>query len=184
MMTGSVCKGKFRRSAPITIVMGICFAMPGAVAPLRAQEGATARAIVTVTSKSAEDVTTVPRQSITVLQNRKLQDVTGWVPLRGARSGLQLVVLLDDSARGSLGLQLNDLRSFVVGLPPTTQVAIGYMRNGTAVMVQNFTSDHEAAAKSFRLPAGTAGGNGSPYFCLSDLIKRWPGGETNVRRTL
>lgn len=182
MMTGSVCKGKFRRSAPITIVMGICFAMPGAVAPLRAQEGGTARAIVTVTSKSAEDVTTVPRQSITVLQNRKLQDVTGWVPLRGARSGLQLVVLLDDSARGSLGLQLNDLRSFVVGLPPTTQVAIGYMRNGTAVMVQNFTSDHEAAAKSFRLPAGTAGGNGSPYFCLSDLIKRWPGGETNVRR--
>ena len=182
MMTRSVCKGKLGRSAPITIVMGICFAMLGALAPSRAQEGATARAIVTVNSKSAEDAATVPRQSISVLQNRKLQDVTGWVPLRGARSGLQLVVLLDDSARGSLGLQLNDLRSFVVGLPPATQVAIGYMRNGTAVMVQNFTSDHEAAAKSFRLPAGTAGGNGSPYFCLSDLIKRWPGRETNVRR--
>ena len=181
-MTCSAGKVKLRRSTPITIVMGICFAMLGAVAPSRAQEGATARAVVTVNSKSAEDVTTVPQQSISVLENRKLQDVTGWVPLRGARSGLQLVVLLDDSARSSLSLQLNDLRSFVVGLPPTTQVAIGYMRNGTAVMVQNFTSDHEAAAKSFRLPAGTAGGNGSPYFCLSDLIKRWPGREANVRR--
>jgi hypothetical protein len=181
-MTCSAGKVKLRRSTPITIVMGICFAMLGAVAPSRAQEGATARAVVTVNSKSAEDVTTVPQQSISVLQNRKLQDVTGWVPLRGARSGLQLVVLLDDSARSSLSLQLSDLRSFVVGLPPATQVAIGYMRNGTAAMVQNFTSDHEAAAKSFRLPAGTAGGNGSPYFCLSDLIKRWPGREANVRR--
>jgi hypothetical protein len=181
-MTCSAGKVKLRRSTLITIVMGICFAMPGAVAPSQAQEGATARAVVTVNSKSAEDATTVPQQSISVLQNRKLQDVTGWVPLRGARSGLQLVVLLDDSARSSLSLQLNDLRGFVVGLPPATQVAIGYMRNGTAAMVQNFTSDHEAAAKAFRLPTGTAGGNGSPYFCLSDLIKRWPGRETNIRR--
>lgn len=177
-----VRKGKLSRIALIAPVMGIWFAIVGALTPSHAQEGATARAVVTVNSKAAEDVTTVPQQTITVLQNRKLQDVTGWVPLRGARSGLQLVVLLDDSSRGNLGLQLNDLRSFVVGLPPTTQVAIGYMRNGTAAMVQNFTTDHEAAAKSFRLPAGTAGGNGSPYFCLSDLIKRWPGADRNVRR--
>ena len=114
--------------------------------------------------------------------NRKLQEVAGWVPLRGERSGLQLVVLLDDSSRGNLGLQLNDLRSFVTGLPPTTQVAIGYMRNGTPNLVQDFTSDHAQAAKSLRLPSGTAGGNGSPYFCLSDLVKHWPGGDSNVRR--
>jgi hypothetical protein len=183
-MTGGsgVRERKLRRSALIAPVLGIWFAMAGALAPIRAQEGATTRAVVTVNSKSAEDVTTVPQQSISVLQNRKLQDVTGWVPLRGARSGLQLVLLLDDSARSSLGLQLNDLRDFVVGLPPTTQVAVGYMRNGTAAMVQNFTSDHEAAAKAFRIPTGTPGGNGSPYFCLSDLIKRWPGGATNIRR--
>ena len=111
-----------------------------------------------------------------------MQDVTGWVPLRGSRAGLQLVVLLDDSSRGSLGLQLNDLSRFVADLPPTTQVAIGYMRNGTANMVQNFTTDHAQAAKSFRLPSGTAGINGSPYFCLSDLVKHWPGGDRNVRR--
>ncbi len=108
--------------------------------------------------------------------------MAGWVPLRGARSGLQLVVLLDDSSRGNLGLQLNDIRSFVTGLPPTAQVAIGYMRNGAPNLVQNFTSDHAQAAKSLRLPSGTAGSNGSPYFCLSDLVKHWPGGDSNVRR--
>ncbi len=108
--------------------------------------------------------------------------MAGWVPLRGERSGLQLVVLLDDSSRGNLGLQLNDIRSFLTGLPPTAQVAIGYMRNGTPNLVQNFTNDHAQAAKSLRLPSGNAGINGSPYFCLSDLVKHWPGGDSNVRR--
>jgi hypothetical protein len=56
------------------------------------------------------------------------------------------------------------------------------MRNGTPNLVQNFTADHGEAAKAFRLPAGTAGINGSPYFCLSDLVKHWPGGDSNVRR--
>jgi len=149
---------------------------------VRAQETSTARAVVTASSKSAEDTTTVPRQSISVFENRKLQDVTGWVPLRGQRSGLQLVVLLDDSSRGNLGLQLNDIRSFLNGLPPSTQVAIGYMRNGSPNLLQKFTTDHAQAAKSLRLPSGTPGSNGSPYFCLSDLVKHWPGGDTNVRR--
>jgi len=167
------------RNCLAALLAGACFAGSGAKA--RGQETLTAHAIVTATTKG-EDTTTIPKQSITAYENRKVQDVTGWVPLRGSRAGLQLVVLLDDSSRGSLGLQLNDLSRFVADLPPTTQVAIGYMRNGTANMVQNFTTDHAQAAKSFRLPSGTAGINGSPYFCLSDLVKHWPGGDRNVRR--
>jgi hypothetical protein len=169
-------------SRRVALIMGICLAMPGALRPSAAQETSTGRAVVTAETKAAEGVTTIPKQSISVYENRKLQGVTGWVPLRGARSGLQLVVLLDDSSRGNLGLQLNDIRSFLGGLPPTTQVAIGYMRNGTPNLVQNFTNDHAQAAKALRLPQGIAGGNGSPYFCLSDLVKRWPGGDNNVRR--
>jgi VWFA-related protein len=146
-----------------------------------AQETSTANAVVTAVPKKGEDVTVIPRQTITAYENRKTQDVTGWVPLRGSRAGLQLLILLDDSSRGTLGLQLNDLSKFVSELPPTTQVAIGYMRNGTAAMVQDFTSDHAQAAKAFRLPSGGAGINGSPYFCLSDVVKHWPAQE-NLRR--
>ena len=166
----------------IALAMGICLAMPGAFRAGAAQETSTGRAVVTAETKAAEGVTTIPRQSISVYENRKLQDVSGWTPLRGARSGLQLVVLLDDSSRGNLGLQLNDIRSFLSGLPPTVQVAIGYMRNGTPNLVQNFTNDHAQAAKALRLPQGIAGGNGSPYFCLSDLVKHWPGGNNDIRR--
>jgi hypothetical protein len=173
---------KIVQSRFIGLVMAISFAMPGLVRPLTGQETSTGRAVVTVNSKAAEDVTTVPRQTMSVFENRKLQDVTGWVPLRGERSGLQLVVLMDDSSGGNLGLQLNDIKNFLAGLPPTTQVAIGYMRNGTPNLVQNFTGDHAQAAKALRLPAGIGGSNGSPYFCLSDLVKHWPGGDSNVRR--
>jgi hypothetical protein len=168
--------------ACLALVLGACFALSGALRPLRAQETPTARAIVTASSKSTEDTTTVPRQSISVYENRKLQDVAGWVPLRGERSGLQLVVLLDDSSTGNLGLQLNDIKKFLTDLPPTTQVAIGYMRNGSANLVQTFTPDHAKAANALRVPTGTAGINGSPYFCLSSLVKQWPGGDSNVRR--
>jgi hypothetical protein len=166
----------------VAMVVGVCCALLGALPPLSAQETNTASAIVTVISKSAEDGTTVPKQTVSVYENRKLQEVAGWVPLRGQRSGLQLVVLLDDSSRGNLGLQLNDIRNFVTGLPPNAQVAIGYMRNGTPNLVQNFTNDHAQAVKSLRLPTGSAGINGSPYFCLSALVKHWPGGDSNVRR--
>ncbi len=164
------------------MVVAIGLFMLGVRPPLSAQETSTGRAIVTVNTKGAEDATPVPKQTMSVYENRKLQEVAGWVPLRGERSGLQLVVLLDDSSRGNLGLQLNDIRTFLNGLPPTAQVAIGYMRNGTPNLVQNFTNDHALAAKSLRLPSGNAGINGSPYFCLSDLVKHWPGGDSNVRR--
>jgi hypothetical protein len=162
--------------------MGVCLAMAGAVRTAEAQETATGRAVVTAETKGAEGVTTIPKQSISLYENRKLQDVSGWTPLRGARSGLQLVVLLDDSSRSNLGLQLNDIRSFLSGLPPTAQVAIGYMRNGTPNLVQNFTNDHALAAKALRLPQGVPGSNGSPYFCISDLARHWPGGNKDVRR--
>jgi VWFA-related protein len=166
----------------MALAMGICFAMHGAPAIAAAQETSIGRAVITAETKAAEGVTTIPKQSISAYENRKQVDVSHWTPLRGPRSGLQLVLLLDDSSRGNLGLQLNDLRSFLNGLPPTTQVAIGYMRNGTPNLVQNFTADHAQAAKALRLPQGVAGGNGSPYFCLSDLVKHWPGGNNDVRR--
>jgi hypothetical protein len=177
MKTGSCAVANWT----VVVVMGMCLVVWGGFRPAAAQETSTGRAVVTADTKGAEGVTTIPKKSISLYENRKLQDVSGWTPLRGARSGLQLVVLLDDSSRGNLGLQLNDIRSFLGALPPTAQVAIGYMRNGTADLVQNFTKDHAQAAKALRLPQGIAGGNGSPYFCISDLVKRWPA-SNDVRR--
>jgi hypothetical protein len=105
--------------------------------------------------------------------------------LKGDLADLQLFILLDDSARSSsLGIQLPELKDFIQSLPPTTEVAVGYMRNGTFGLVQGFTTDHAAAAQTLRLPLAMPGGNGSPYFALSDLAKRWPSQEPTHRRAV
>jgi hypothetical protein len=48
------------------------------------------------------------------------------------------------------------------------------MRNGTVQITQNFTTDHEQAAKALRLPMASMGAYGSPYLSAIDLMKRWP----------
>jgi hypothetical protein len=51
---------------------------------------------------------------------------------------------------------------------------VGYMSNATVQIVQNFTADHDQAAKALRLPLQNAGAFGSPYLSVIDLMKRWP----------
>jgi hypothetical protein len=48
------------------------------------------------------------------------------------------------------------------------------MQNGIARVMQDLSNDHALAAKALRLPMGVGGANASPYFSLSDLVKRWP----------
>jgi len=105
--------------------------------------------------------------------------------LAGDLADMQLFLLLDDSTRSaSLSTHFKELKDFVNSLPPTTQVGIGYMRNGTFSLAQNFTADHAKAAQALRLPLAVPGTNGSPYFCLSELLKHWPSSEATGRRAV
>ena len=116
----------------------------------------------------------VPQGQVEVKQGRDRVEVTEWTPARGAQAGLDLFILIDDASDSGLGSHLDDLRSFVNAQPQTTSVGIGYMRNTTVEMVQNFTTDHAQAAKTLRLPVGNTGVFGSPYLSAIDLMKRWP----------
>jgi hypothetical protein len=77
---------------------------------------------------------------------------------------------------------LGDIERFVKSLPPTTSVGIAYMQNGAAVFSQPFTTDKAKALESLHLPGGSAGSSASPYFCLSDLAKKWPSTDRENRR--
>jgi hypothetical protein len=169
------------RRVPLAIRLSVLLTI-FSVSTALAQETGIGHAVVTAVTKPGESLSTVPQESITVFGGRKRQDVSGWVPLRGSKDRLQLAILLDDSSRSSLSLQLNELRNFMTALPPSAKIAVGYMRNGMANLVQPFTTDHAAAGNSLRVPVSTGGINGSPYFCLQDLIKRWPAGDPDVRR--
>jgi hypothetical protein len=51
---------------------------------------------------------------------------------------------------------------------------VAYVRNGTAMLAQDFTNDHELAGKALRIPIGSGGAFSSPYLSLLDMMKRWP----------
>lgn len=117
---------------------------------------------------------------VIVKQGKDRLPVTGWTPARGDHAGLDLFILIDDASDPVLGSQFDDLRSFINAQPSTTSVGVGYMRNGTVQITQNFTTDHSQAAKAVRLPLANSGAFGSPYFSVIDLMKRWP--ENGNRR--
>jgi hypothetical protein len=135
-----------------------------------AQEGPVpTQVLVTVDAK----VPTIPALSSFKLQlNGKVTPITSFQ--RVAPNGTQIAILLDDGLRFTVGSDLQYIREFVTGLPQGTEVLVGYMRNGTILAVQPFTTNLEAAATKFRLPMGISGVNGSPYFALSDFVKLWP----------
>src|SRR5216683_3197010 len=87
---------------------------------------------------------------------------------------LYLAVLIDDSLDTGIANQWGDLKAFFAGQPDTTYISVAYARNGTAMLVQDFTNDHELVAKALRLPLGSGGAFTSPYLALLDLMKRWP----------
>ena len=85
-----------------------------------------------------------------------------------------MFILIDDASETGLGTELKDLRAFIEAQGPATSVGVGYMRNGTVQIAQNFTNDHALVGKAIRLPMGSTGAYGSPYLSVVDLMKRWP----------
>ena len=140
-----------------------------------AANGVSAHMVVTEETRQGSNVPVISPEEVVVSQGREHDSVTGWVPAQGDHAGLEFFILLDDdSTTTSLGTQLADIRQFINGQPSSTKIGIAYMRNGIAWIAQKPTGDHTLAAKALRLPLGMAGANGSPYFSLSDLVKRWP----------
>jgi hypothetical protein len=144
--------------------------------------GAPAKMIVTANVEKGKRVPDIQKEDVSVKKGKDPLQVTEWVAAQGDRAGLELFILIDDASTSNLGVQLEDLRKFINAQPATTSVGVGYARNATVEIRQNFTTDHAQAAKALRLPLGSAGSYGSAYLSAIDLMKRWP--ETANRREI
>ena len=141
------------------------------------------KAIVTVLPKAGHAVpASVVDQDLSIKVNGKQSKVTKWKPITGPDNSLELVLLIDDSARSSLGTQTEEIAHFIKALPPNAKAAISYMQNGRAVFSRPFSADPAEVLRAFHQPAGSPGSNASPYFCLSDLAKNWPSANLQARR--
>ena len=149
-------------------------------APLTAQENTAAVTTVVTAVSKAGDAPALPVQQVKLTVDGKQTEPTSWHPY--GQGAVELVVMIDSSARSSLGRNLEDITKFLTTLPPNVTAGVAYMQNGTAQFAGPMTTDHAALAKEVHLPGGSAGSNASPYFCLSDLAKRWPTGRSAARR--
>jgi hypothetical protein len=173
-------KGKLAMKTYISLaalfgtVLWTCLAASAQSEQTSSETGIPSHIVVTAEPHKGKTVPTINEGDVMVYEGHTRDKVTEWIPATGDHATLDLFIFIDDSSTTELGTQMDDIRKFIESQPETTRVGVAYMQNGTAQVVQNLTNDHAAAAKSVRLPMGYFGANASPYFSLSDLVKRWP----------
>lgn len=153
---------------PVSLVPNALAAGPGSVTMT-----------VTALGKKDSEPPAINREDVQFYINRERRQIGDW--RRGEK--LYLAVLIDDSLDPDVAGQWNDLKAFFNAQPPSTYISVSYARNGTAMLAQDFTNDHELAAKALRLPIGP-GAFSSPYLTLLDLLKRLPSGPAERRSIL
>jgi uncharacterized Zn-binding protein involved in type VI secretion len=121
-------------------------------------------------------------QDLTVKVNGKQVASTGLVPLRGDQDRTEIVILIDGSARSSLGTQFSDIAHFASEIPTNTKIALAYMENGRALVESQLTANPAQFTNALHVPAGVSNQSANPYFCLSDLAAHWPSSDLSARR--
>jgi VWFA-related protein len=135
---------------------------------------------VTVAGKKDTSPPVVSKDDVELFLNKERSQVNHWQHAEK----LFLAVLIDDSLRSDIANQWSDLKAFMANQPDTTYILVGYIRNGSVAVAQDFTNDHELAAKALRIPIGGGGAFSSPYLALQDLMKRMPESTATDRRSI
>lgn len=130
------------------------------------------KATITVTAIGKKDSAPpgVNKDDVQLTVNKERKQIAGWA--KG--DSLALAILIDDAIDTSAAGQWNDLRDFIMAQSPNTAVAVAYADNASAMIAQDFTTDHALAAKALRIPRGTLSAASSPYLSVIDWLKRWP----------
>jgi hypothetical protein len=151
----------------------------------QAQAPATASVttVVTVLGPKFTAPPALSKDDIGVYEGKEKKDVAGWTPAQGEKALLQLAIVIDEACSTDLGNQLSDLRTFINGQPRSTGVGVFYASNGGVQPVSQFSNNHEAVAKTLRLPLGNVGAYSSIYLSTMSLIKGWPA-TPGVRREI
>ncbi len=141
-----------------------------------------AHTIITVSPKNSKEAApSVAPTNVAVKVDGKNATASTLTHFGDSHTNLELVLLIDDSARSSLGLYMKEMSDFLTSLPPTAAVAVAYIENGNPHFTQNFTLDHAAAAKTLHLPGSPGGANADPYFALTALAQSWPSHNPGMR---
>lgn len=157
------------------------FAFLSAFLTPNASVAAPGNVTMTVTALGKKDAAPpeIKKDDVQFFVNKEHTQIANWQ--RGEK--LYLAVVIDDSLDSDVASQWSVLKEFFNAQPETTYISVSYVRNGTAEVAQDFTNNHELAAKALRIPIGP-GAFSSPYLAIIDLLKRLPAGPTERRSIL
>jgi hypothetical protein len=155
-------------------LVAVSLLLSGIGASAAAPDVGTAPVRVTVTLSGPQAPVAVTAKDVQVYQSSQRRPVLDFTPVVDSPQGLDLAILIDDSARSDLALQYPDIRQFINSLPASTQVGVAYAEYGAAIFNQPFTADHGRAAAALQLPQGQIAAGGSIYQSVSDLCQDWP----------
>jgi VWFA-related protein len=130
---------------------------------------------------SSEELRTV---NFIVMEDGERQEI---LSTRSAadRAPLALTLLIQDDLVSSVGLEISGLANFIRRLPQGSFVQVGYLRAGSLQLRQKFTTDLERAAKTLRVPIGSASAAPyNPYVQIYDSLKRYGGVPLGTRRAV
>lgn len=133
---------------------------------------------VTAVGKKDADVSNIGKDDIQLLQGKERKQIADW----RKEDSLFLAILIDDSLDTSFGGEVQYLKEFIMSQSPATSIMVGYISDNGVRVLQDFTPNHELAAKALRLPIGIGALGSSPYLSTLDLLKRWP--KTGPRRSI
>jgi hypothetical protein len=141
---------------------------------------ASGKSTITVTAIGKKDSAPPPvaKADVQLTVNKERKQVADW----SKDAPLGLAILIDDAIDTSAANQWNELKEFITAQPTNTAVAVAYASNASAIVAQDFTTDHALAAKALRIPRGDLSAGSSPYLAVIDWMKRWP--STGGRRSL
>jgi hypothetical protein len=155
-----------------------------ALSPRAQAQAASVTTVVTVLGPNYTPPPAISKDDINVYESKTKKEVSSWIPAQGDKAALQLAIVIDDGTNSNIGLQFNDIKTFITGQPKTTAVGLFYASNGDVQPASQFSTDHEAVAKALRLPFGNFGAYSSIYLSTMSLIKRWPPAEGSRREIL
>jgi hypothetical protein len=143
-------------------------------------DGVPVSMLVSLEPRHGKTIPPIEAQDIQVKEAGQQRPVTHFQA--AANNGMQLMLLIDNSARGTFDTEIPTLKSFITSLPPNFEVAVAYMQNGMASMTANWTTDHAVAANGIRVAFGPGGADVSPYDSLTEAVKKWPASSPGVRK--
>lgn len=100
-------------------------------------------------------------------------------------SPISLAVLIQDDLVSSASNEIKPVAEFIRHLPAGSRVMVGYIKTGSLQVRQKFTTDLERAARSLRIPMGSASAAPfNPYVEVIEGINRFESQPTGRRSML